>query len=159
MKWITHQTGAILGALALNVPVAAVVMCVPGAILPDLIDLKLAAAGRGGRHSRKAFNQIHRGSSHWFGWWLALWLLVLSVPMPALAQDALAGAALGAFSHVLMDMLNPKGVPLLPFGRRGMVSAPVCSTGASGEYALLACMIAAGLFALGLKISALLELS
>lgn len=159
MKWITHQTGAVLGALALNVPAAAAVMCVPGAILPDLIDLKLASARGCGRRSRKAFNQVHRGSSHWFGWWLALWLLVLSVPMPALAQDALAGAALGAFSHVLMDMLNPKGVPLLPFGRTGMVSAPICSTGSSGEYVFLACMIIAALIALGLKISSLLGLS
>lgn len=146
MKWITHQTGAILGAIALNAPAAALVMVIPGAILPDMADLKLSRMGKGGRHRQKVFNKVHRGSSHWFGWWLGLLMLILSIPLPALIQDALAGLALGAFCHVLMDMLTPKGVPIFPFNRVRNMSTPLCATGTRGEYIFLLCMILAGIF-------------
>lgn len=148
MKWVTHQTGAILGAIALNAPLPALVMIIPGAILPDMADLSLSRLGRSKRQRRELFNKIHRGSSHWFGWWLGLLLLVLSIPIPPFLQDALAGLALGGFCHVLMDMLTPRGIPVLPFSRAQNMSTPLCSTGTKGEYIFLACMILAGIFML-----------
>lgn len=148
MKWVTHQTGAILGAIALHASLPALVMIIPGAILPDIADLKLARMGRGRRHSQKIFNQVHRGTSHWFGWWLGCLLLVLSLPLPALAQDALAGLSLGGFCHVLMDMLTPRGVPVFPFSRAINMSTPLCATGTRGEYVFLTSMVLAGIFML-----------
>lgn len=155
MKWVTHQTGAILGAIALNAPPAALVMAIPGAILPDMLDLKMAGLGRGKAGKQKVFNKVHRGSSHWFGWWLGLLLLVLSIPLPPLLQDALAGLALGGFCHVLMDMLTPRGIPVFPFSRLQNVSTPICSTGTRGEYIFLACLILAGIFMLCRRLGAI----
>lgn len=149
MKWVTHQTGAILGAFALNMPWAAAIAVLPGAILPDLVDQKLARQAKNKRRRQKVFNQLHRGASHWFGWWLGLLLVILASPLPSLAQDVLAGFALGAFSHILMDMLTPRGVPLLPFQRKPNIAAPICSTGTKGEYVFLACLLGVGLIMLG----------
>lgn len=145
MKWITHQTGALLGAIALQLPMASVLMVIPGAILPDLADLKMARLGDGGRHRQKVFSKIHRGTTHWFGWWLGLLFLALAFPLPSLIRDLVAGLALGAFSHVLLDLLNPKGIPLLPFGRKLRVATPVCSTGTYGEWLFLALLVSAGI--------------
>ena len=144
MKWMTHQAGALLWGACLGAPPAALLMALPGAILPDLADLKLARASGGKGKTRKAFNKLHRGSSHWFGWWLGLFLLALAAPLPAIAQDAAAGLALGGFSHVLMDMMTPKGVPLLPFSRKRRASTPICSTGGKGEWLFFAIILAAG---------------
>lgn len=144
MKWVTHQTGALLGAIAMQAPLAALLMVIPGAILPDLVDLKVARLAKGARQ-RKLFNKVHRGPSHWFGWWFGLALLVLALPLPILLQDALAGLALGAFCHVIMDMLTPKGVPLFPIHSKLKLSTPLCATGTGGEYLFLGCMILAGI--------------
>lgn len=151
MKWITHQTAALLGAASLGAPWASFILLVPGAILPDLIDLRLARLGRGGRHKQKVFNKVHRGASHWFGWWLGLLFLTLCLPLPSLVRDILAGLALGAFSHVLMDMLTPKGVPLLPFSRWIFLSTPVCTTGTFGERVFLHILVIVGLLFLWLR--------
>ncbi len=156
MKWVTHQAGAILGALALNVSPAAAIMVIPGAILPDLADFKLAGYGKNRRQKQKIFARIHRGSTHWFGWWLGLLVLVLSIPIPNLAQDALAGIALGGFSHVFMDMLTPRGIPLFPFGPRCYFSAPICSTGTYREYIFLIFIILGSIILLWQRIEPLL---
>lgn len=145
MKWITHQTGAVLGAMALSLPLPGVVCASIGAVLPDVIDQRLSKLAPTKSSRQKTFNRIHRGSSHWFGWWLALFLAALALPLHPLARDALAGFVLGALSHVGMDMLTPRGAPILPFGRFKL-ALPLCSTGGIGEYAFLALIAAIGAF-------------
>lgn len=158
MKWFTHQSLAAASAIALGMPVAAVGGAVAGAVLPDVIDHRVAALSP---NRQRAFNQIHRGASHWFGWYVALLLAALAAPefMPGLLSglksagllhgslgkvgqgvlaSVMAGVAYGALSHVLLDMCTPSGVPLTPFSRKNKISLNLCSTGSLREYAFLA---------------------
>lgn len=108
------------------------------------------------RNRQKAFNRIHRGTTHWFGWWLGILLLGMgagAVPilgdMPEIAHSLVMGFGFGGLSHVILDMLNPHGVPLSPFSRRPTVSLKVCSTGTWGEHVFLGCMLVAFVLLLG----------
>lgn len=146
MRWISHQTGALLGAAFLGMPVPAIGAACVGAILPDMLDQKISGLAPTKKTRQKVFNRIHRGPSHWFGWWLAIFLLPLA--MPFAMNDLAAGLGFGALSHVCLDMLTRKGIPLFPFGsfRLGL---GLCSTGKASEYVFLAGMICAGFFYFG----------
>lgn len=143
MKWITHQVGAFGAGMLLQLPLAGLAACVVGGILPDVFDQKLAGLFR---NRQKAFNNIHRGFTHWPGLWLGL-LVAVCVVLPAgpsgLVRAVLFGAAVGGLSHVVLDMMTPQGIPLLPFSRRNRFSLHLCRTGSLGEYAFCAAMIAA----------------
>lgn len=141
MKWITHQAVAAGAAFSLGLPAVGVGAAWAGAVLPDVLDQKRAALSR---DRQRAFNRIHRGATHWFGWWLALWALGLTDVLSAPAAYLAAGVGFGAFSHVLLDACTTAGVPLVPWSRRGKWSLGVCRTGGWGEYAFLA--LAAALF-------------
>lgn len=146
MKWITHQIGGFLTAIALQLPAAGICAALAGSILPDILDQKLSGLGRTRKQRQKIFNQVHRGASHWFGWWLGLLLAPLVWLSPGLAPDIAAGLAIGGLSHVALDMLTTMGVPILPFCRRHKVSLHLCSTGKAGEYVFLSVMVCAGIF-------------
>jgi len=143
MKWVTHQVGAFGAGMLLQLPLAGLAACVVGGILPDVFDQKLAGLFR---NRQKAFNNIHRGFTHWPGLWLGL-LVAVCVFLPAgpfgLVRAVLFGAAVGGLSHVVLDMMTPQGIPLLPFSRRNRFSLHLCRTGSLGEYAFCAAMIAA----------------
>ena len=156
MKWITHQATAVAAALALHLPLEGVAATCAGAVLPDVLDQRIAglAPTRGGR--QKVFNAIHRGTTHWFGWWLAICVAAFvlspgslgslkfgSAHLDSLGRDALLGLGFGGLSHVLLDMLTPSGVPLTPFSRQNKLSLNLCSTGSLGEYCFLACVVGA----------------
>lgn len=141
MKWITHQAGALAAAVWFQADAALSAGMVFGAVLPDLIEQTVS------RGNKAMFLRIHRGVLHWFGLYA---LALLAVPMLPLGpgQRALAaGAALGALSHLIMDGLNPTGVPLLPFRRNPRLRVNLLSTGSVGEWCLLAGLL--GLIALG----------
>lgn len=148
MTWPTHQAGAVVAALALDMPPLAVFAAFLGAVLPDMADQSLSRLAPGKRMRQKMFNRIHRGNSHWFGWWLLFFMLPLAFALPEFAREILAGFALGGLSHVMLDMFTPRGVPLLPVGPARNLAIPVCSTGKPGEYVILALLIAAGVFLL-----------
>ena len=145
MTWPTHQTGAVAAALAFNLSLPAIAASFIGATVPDIIDQAISRLMPDKRLRQKVFNRIHRGNSHWFGWWLFLFLLALSLPIPPLARDLAAGFAIGALSHVGLDMLTPRGVPFLPVGRTFNIALPVCSTGKFSEYVVLGILILSGL--------------
>lgn len=149
MKWLTHQTAAVASAVALHLPPAAVLAVWAGAILPDLADQRISrlAPTKGGR--QKIFNAIHRGTSHWLGWWMAIFLAGMSGSLPEEYGILLAGLGFGAINHVLLDMLTPQGIPLRPFSRKNRFSLKLCSTGSLGEYCLLAVIALACCFFLG----------
>ena len=148
MTWPTHQAGALLAALALDLSFPALAAAFMGATLPDIIDQSISRFAPGKRLRQKVFNRIHRGHSHWFGWWLAIFLITLGLPMPGIVRDLLAGLALGALSHVALDMLTPRGVPFLPFGAPCNVAIPLCSTGKWSEYVFLGLILFCGLLCL-----------
>lgn len=109
-----------------------------GAVLPDVLDQRLAGSAHSKRARQRAFNRIHRGATHWFGWWLALFLAAMTLPLPPLERAGLMGLGFGGLSHVILDMLTPQGVPLQPFSRKGRFSLKLCATGSLGEYCFLA---------------------
>ena len=98
MKWITHQTAGVGAALALHLPLEGVVAACLGAILPDKLDQAIAKRSR---NPQRTFNQIHRGTTHWFGWWVAILLVACSHLVPPHWQPALLGIGLGGISHVV----------------------------------------------------------
>jgi len=139
VKWVTHQTVTVGAALVLAMSPAAVAAALAGAVLPDVLDQKRAALSR---NPQRAFNRIHRGSSHWFGWWLALFLLPVAAASPLsdwpVVADLLFGLGFGALAHVAQDMVTTAGVPLVPWTRKNKLSLRLFSTGSLGEYAFLA---------------------
>ena len=144
MKWITHQATAVAAALALHLPFGGVAAACAGAVLPDVLDQRMAGLAPTRRGQQKIFNAIHRGTTHWFGWWLAVCVAALVLPgasLGTLGRDALLGLGFGGLSHVLLDMLTPSGVPLTPFSRQNKISLKLCSTGSLGEYCFLACVV------------------
>lgn len=156
MKWLTHQVGAAVGATFLDCPWPAVCAACAGAIFPDVIDQKISRLGPSAKKRQKIFNRIHRGSSHWFGWWLLLFLLPLISPLPLYVRDILVGFAFGALSHVALDLLTPRGAPLLPAKPGYRVSLNLCSGGSLGEYAFLATLIAVWIFAYSAQVKSAL---
>lgn len=140
MRWVTHQTVGVLAALACGLENPAIAAAWPGSVLPDIIDQQRA---RLRRNTQKRFNQIHRGASHWFGWYVLLLLGGLVVPLTPLARQITVGLALGALSHILLDMLTPSGIPLHPFSRQRKLSLKLCKTGGWGERIFLALALVA----------------
>lgn len=142
MKWVTHQVGAVGLALALHLPPAGVAAACLGAVVPDMLDQRVSRLMPTARERQRLFNRIHRGTTHWFGWWLFLFLGVLVLPIAPYLKAMVSGLALGGLSHIVLDMLTPQGVPWHPFSRKGKVSFKLCTTGSLGEYCFLAGMLA-----------------
>lgn len=128
--------GACLSALALQLSPLGLGAAIAGSILPDVIDQKRAALGASPQARQRIFNRTHRGASHWFGWWLALFILCSTIRQTPL-RELCAGLALGGVSHVILDMLTSRGVPLTPFSHRGNITLKFCATGSPMEYAVL----------------------
>lgn len=144
MKWITHQAGAIFLGLSLGLPTAGVACASAGAILPDVIDQKISGLGSTRGQRQRIFNRIHRGASHWFGWWFIILIGAACYPFGYMGNEVLAGLAFGGLSHVGFDMLTPQGVPLTPFSRKKRLSLNLCRTGSIGEYIFLGCLLICG---------------
>ncbi len=146
MKWLTHQSVGLAAAVAFKMPPVALVAVLAGAVLPDIIDRKAAALTR---KPQRTFQRIHRGVSHWYGWYLLLFLLGLwgsydDLPHFLGNKDiretlilVCLGIGFGGLTHVLLDMLTPMGVPLFPFVMGKRLSLSLCATGSIGEYIFL----------------------
>jgi inner membrane protein len=137
MRWLTHQAGALAAALACNMEPRLMAGMVLGAVLPDLAEHAIS------RGNKRIFFRIHRGVLHWFGLYLAGFAPVLMAPLAPDAANLLLGLLLGACSHLLLDGLNPGGVPLLPFRSRPRLRLNLIATGSPGEWFLLAAFFAA----------------
>ena len=133
MKWISHQTIAVMTSFAIHQPLLGIAAAWAGSVFPDVIDQRTASRAL---FRQRKFNQTHRKTSHWFGWWLLLWIYSLTGQLGPLPDALLGGFAFGALTHTLLDMCTTKGVPLLPFGN-SRFSLKICSTGSWGEYAIL----------------------
>ena len=140
MKWMTHQAGALAAALALQADPELSAGMVLGAVLPDLAEHILSGG------SRKVFARIHRGFFHWFGLYLLLLVPIQGLSLPPSSLLLLDGVLLGACSHLLLDGLNPTGVPLFPFRRHPRLRLNLVATGSPGEW----CFLAGFLLAIGL---------
>ena len=141
MKWITHQAGALAAGVWFQAGTTLCASLVFGAVLPDLIE---HAVSRG---NKAVFLRIHRGFLHWFGLYALALAAALALPLSPEEQTLAVGSLLGAISHLILDGLNPSGVPLLPFRRKPRLAANLVATGSLGEYCLLAVLLV--LIALG----------
>lgn len=155
MKWITHQCVGLGCAAALGLPLPALAGVAAGTILPDVLDQGMA---RVLIFRQAAFNRIHRGATHWFGWWLGLMLPVLAGGTAAsvLPFDALLlhGLGFGGLSHVLLDMATVYGVPVAPWSKKRRIAFKLCATGSLREYLFLAAFVAAMVFLFGERLLA-----
>ncbi len=144
MKWITHKTIAVGAAVILELPPAFILTTLLGSVLPDIIDQRVS---RMTPNPQKTFNAIHRGVSHWFGWYallLSVWVLGIYYPrsMGSLHMDktllhCLGGLGFGGLFHIFLDMCTPSGVPLSLFSPKNRVSLKLFSTGSVQEYVFL----------------------
>jgi inner membrane protein len=132
--------------MALHLPPAGVLAACVGAVLPDIIDMRVAGLAMTKASKQRTFNRIHRGLTHWFGWWALLLaggvLFTGWNALHPLVRTCLMGLGFGGLSHVTLDMLTPNGVPLLPLPGSTRVSLRLCSTGSLGEYCFLAAILA-----------------
>ena len=110
---------------AAGLPLAGMAAAWFGSVVPDMLDQH---AARRAFFRQKKFNQVHRRSSHWFGWWLAVWAWSLTGQLGPLPDAVVGGFGFGALTHVLLDMCTTHGVPLLPFVKKRF-SLRLCSTG------------------------------
>lgn len=144
MRFFTHQIAAIGIAHTLSLPFAGFLGSLLGAVLPDLIDqFRSSLFSHSIRHQKQRFAKIHRGISHWFGLYAGLFFLPPGY-LPNTLEAFLTGLFYGTVSHIVLDMLTPKGVPILPFVRN--LSLPLCSTGSLGEYLFLLALLALFIF-------------
>lgn len=142
MKWITHEAVAVGLACLAGVPPVGLAGVLLGSVLPDMLDMGLA---RLLIFRQTAFNRIHRGATHWFGWWLPP-LVVALLQYKGFSQipaDVLfvLGVLFGCLIHVLLDMCTTMGVPVAPWTRKHMISLKLCSTGGLREYLFLAAFV------------------
>ncbi|MGN0008541.1 MAG: metal-dependent hydrolase [Desulfovibrionaceae bacterium] len=139
MKWVTHQAVAVAAAYTLKMPAEGLAAVWLGSVMPDILDQKIAGLFR---NRQKAFNQIHRGATHWFGIWALLLCAAFVLPLPSPLESAVAGLGFGGLAHVALDMCTPSGIPLVPWSRRNKFSLKICKTGSVGEYCFLAVSMA-----------------
>lgn len=142
MKWITHEAVAVGGAYLLGMPPIGLAGVFAGSVLPDALDQGMA---RLLVFRQLAFNRLHRGPTHWFGWWLALFgAVVLQTKSLASGDPAtlfVMGIGFGALMHVLLDMCTETGVPVAPWSKKHMMSLKLCKTGSVAEYGFLAASV------------------
>lgn len=134
MKWATHQAMAVMAAFAVGMPLSGIAAAWAGSVVPDILDQR--EAGKALIFRQRKFNKVHRRTSHWFGWWLLLWLFPFVDIMGPLPGALICGFGFGALTHCLLDMCTTHGTPLLPFAEKRF-SFKICSTGCLGEYSIL----------------------
>jgi len=137
MRWMTHQVAGVGAVLMLDGPLLSLGGVIIGSTLPDVLDKTIASFST---NPQAAFNKIHRGTTHWFGWWVLAYFLALSNVTPMPIRPFVFGLALGGLVHVIFDAITPMGVPLLPWSRKGRISLNLVSTGGVMEYVLLVSM-------------------
>ena len=140
MKWITHEAVAIGSAFLLGMPLPALAGVALGSVLPDMLDQGMA---RLLLLRKQAFRKLHRGATHWFGWWMAALIIGLGQPDQSRLVSFLTGIAYGSLIHVALDLFTVGGVPIAPWSKRHMISLNLCKTGGLREYVFLGAVSAA----------------
>ncbi|MDD3919591.1 MAG: metal-dependent hydrolase [Eubacteriales bacterium] len=131
MKSETHVIGGILVAAALKLPMPEAVMLTFGALLPDIDQ---ASSTLGSRCKAVSWLLQHRGVTH-------------SLLFAALCGAIYPYLGLGVLSHILLDMLNRKGVMLFwPFRKTIGIPLLDIKTGGFFEWLLRLVMSAAAIW-------------
>lgn len=142
MPFCHFSAGLLLGAvLAPSLPLLA--SCAIGGILPDRLDAMQARD-----YDRESFFSVHRGWSHNLGLWLTICLLFFflrRICPPELVLLLLVGiwGCFGILCHLALDILNPTGIPVIPFLNKKRLSLARIRTGSWLDY-LLGCLFFSG---------------
>lgn len=161
MRWITHTSVTVAAGLLFHPSVPFTAGLAAGSVLPDVVDRVLSGG------NQQIWRRIHRGSSHWLGWYVLLAAVSFTVgpdmnegvrglfmqlkgilPREVMRElgralqngpmdSILLGLGLGGIAHIALDALNPSGVPLLPFSMKPRFGLGLVSTGTFGEYVFL----------------------
>lgn len=116
---ITHKITGLSTALLLGVALARLV---PGGFSNQFPILLLCLSGGASGARAPDWMEVgvigHRTVTHWWPLWLgfgvgALYLLELNDLPSLLAGSFLAGFSVAGFVHLLLDLPNPMGIPLL----------------------------------------------
>ena len=144
MLGTTHALGGLVFAYLFQVPNYAVPLAVVGAFFPD-IDLKFTyyIPPKG---VRTTLWNTHRGITHHPIIVLALFVLWVflekTYPQWGFYWDFLYGFNVGYLSHLVLDTLTHKGIPV-GFGYHPRFSFRLMKTGGIGEKIVLVLLIAA----------------
>lgn len=114
MKWFSHRVFAVGIAAICKFDLVGMGLAYLGSTVPDSIDFFLAKIGFN-------FNKIHRKHSHAWVWYALMLALLHFAAYPFIAnnfaellkyKDLITAFFLGIFSHIFLDMLTIKGVPI-----------------------------------------------
>lgn len=133
MNWFSHRIFAVGLAAACKFDLMGIVASYLGSTIPDSIDFVLTKFGF-------QFNRIHRRHSHAWVWYAlglsAVYYLIFpwlqkNFPELLIYKSLLPAFFLGIFSHILADMLTPKGVPLFVNPNRKITLKLIKTSGCS----------------------------
>lgn len=109
MMWFTHKITAGLTAYACGCSLIQVGALTFGAILPDLLELKIS------RNNFYIMNMIHRRFTHWWPPYILFIIGCLSIGRNDITKT-LAFVGLGGLVHIFQDSLTMGGIPIInPF--------------------------------------------
>lgn len=87
----------------------------------------------GNAQPTKSYSPNHRREPHMPFYWLLTFGIIFSIIKNPVILMFLIGTAIGVFSHLLIDLFNPLGIPLYgPFSKK-KVSLFFIKTGSVGE--------------------------
>lgn len=138
MKWHTHKLAGVALAIGLGSSPLELVSILAGAVLPDVLDYTIAAG------SPELFARLHRGATHWFGWWLLATLVGVTSVLPMPFDGIVFGLGVGGVSHCLLDALTNSGVPLVLGRRYPRLKARLFNTGSLGELVFASAILGIG---------------
>lgn len=129
MKWTTHRLIGAGTAIFIDGGLVAAALSYAGSTLPDVVEGKPPQEGAFFFNSgMRSWKKSHRGSSHWFGWYLVIAIAGFTY------SPILAWIGIGALTHLAADALTPMGVPLYPFSKKKMLSINLFPTGGFREF-------------------------
>jgi inner membrane protein len=128
MRWYSHRIIGVGTALLSGGGLAAMGLAYLGSTLPDVVEGKSPREGAFFfKYRMKKWRGTHRGSSHWFGWYILLALISFYF------YPVLMWLGIGALTHLAADSCTPMGVPLYPFSKKKMMSLKLFTTGSLTE--------------------------
>lgn len=123
--------------------VGAALLAFWGATAPDWLEIAHAERGPSGKWQRVSVIP-HRTFTHWLPLWvvpiiLIVWFIpthaqILAHAGRADAMALLLGFLLGGFSHLICDIPNPTGVPILSPSAKHRVSLRLWKSGSAFEW-------------------------
>ncbi len=112
MQWFTHKAAALAGAVAAGAPIAGLAGALVGSVLPDMVDRVLSAG------DKRRWRQMHRQSSHWFGWYLVIIVAGIWLSSSGLQDSGSTSAVSAALKDFARELGLVRGPDVRETGSR-----------------------------------------